>query len=122
MFVGPTVLETLEAASEEEELHHSSQDIVTAGAWAGNKDMTLRERLNHLTPDRCEELASQLLKFPDVFRDSPELTPWAAHDIDVRHCKPIKLPPYRVNPTRQSVVDEEIAYNVGPRSYKARLE
>ncbi|KAK3888143.1 hypothetical protein Pcinc_007788 [Petrolisthes cinctipes] len=61
MVVGTTVPETLEAASEEEEFYHSSQDIITTVACAGNKDVTLRERLNHLTPDRREELASQLL-------------------------------------------------------------
>ncbi|KAK3895689.1 hypothetical protein Pcinc_000612 [Petrolisthes cinctipes] len=52
MVVGKTVPETLEAANEEELLHHSSQYILTAGACAGNKVVTLRERLNHLTPDR----------------------------------------------------------------------
>ncbi|KAK3886044.1 hypothetical protein Pcinc_009777 [Petrolisthes cinctipes] len=87
------VPETLESASEEEELHHSSQDIVSAGALASNKDVTPREGLHHLTSDRCEELASQLSTFSDVFGDSPGLPTWAVHNIDVGDCKPIKLPP-----------------------------
>ncbi|KAK3849076.1 hypothetical protein Pcinc_044153 [Petrolisthes cinctipes] len=82
----------MEAASEEEELHNSSQDIGLV-----TKDVPLRERLMHLTPDRREQfaLASQLSRFPDAFGDSPGLTTWAVHDIAVGDFNPINLPPYR---------------------------
>ncbi|KAK4308846.1 hypothetical protein Pmani_019480 [Petrolisthes manimaculis] len=89
MVVGPTT----EVVTEEEEWPQASPEVVTAEAWAGNRDATLREKLSHLTPDQQEELESNLSRFPEVFGDSPGLTGWAAHDIDVGENKPIKLPP-----------------------------
>ena len=38
------------------------------------------------------------------------LTTWAVHDIDVGDATPVKLPPYRVNPVRQKIMEEEIKY------------
>ncbi|KAK4294442.1 hypothetical protein Pmani_032937 [Petrolisthes manimaculis] len=70
MVVGPTT----EVVTEEEEWPQASPEVVTAEAWAGNRDATLREKLSHLTPDQQEELESNLSRFPEVFGDSPGLT------------------------------------------------
>jgi len=79
---------------EEEEVH---AELVSSDLWESNSCEVLRDKLRHLPVERQEELYGRLMQFPQVFGDSPGLTSWAEHDIDVADSAPVKLPPYRVN-------------------------
>ena len=84
-------------------------DAVPVGFWEENSHSALRERLQHLTPER-KEMFQRLWKYPRVFGQALGLTTWAVHDIDVGDATPVKLPPYQVNPVRQKALEEEIKY------------
>ena len=70
----------------------------------------LEEKLSHFTPSQTSQLMSLLQKYPSVFDDSPGQTNLTYHDIDVGDSKPVKLPPYRVHPSRHQAMQDEIQY------------
>ena len=72
----------------------------------------LNEKLTHFTSPQATELITLLQKYPSVFSDSPGQTNLTFHDIDVGDSSPVKLPPYRVHPSRQKVMQEEIMYMI----------
>lgn len=55
-------------------------------------------------------MKERLERYPRVFGPTPGRTTWAVHDIDVGEAAHIKLPPYRVNPTRQESLEKELTY------------
>ena len=78
--------------------------------WQGNSEAVLREKLQHLPLPQRNELWSKLSEFSPVFARAPGKTTWIEHDIDVGEAKPVKLPPYRVNPEKQALIEEELNY------------
>ena len=70
----------------------------------------LNEKLSHVTSPQSTELVSLLQKYPSVFGDSPGQTNLTYHDIDVGCSTPVKLPPYRVHPSRYQAMQDEIKY------------
>ena len=70
----------------------------------------LNEKLSHFTSPQSTELVSLLQKYPSVFGDSPGQTNLTYHDIDVGCSTPVKLPPYRVHPSRYQAMQDEIKY------------
>ena len=83
-----------------------------ATAWEGNSREALVEMLQHLGVEKRVELLDRLWKFPKVFGEAPGLTSWVEHDIDVGDSKPVKLPPYRLNPQRQLALEAELEYMI----------
>ncbi|XP_066965398.1 uncharacterized protein [Macrobrachium rosenbergii] len=81
--------------------------------------------------DRCAELAIQhitsvpyhpesqgvverfhqtLKSIIEVFRETPGLTSWLEHDVEVGDARPVKQAPYRLNPEKAKVVEKEVQY------------
>ena len=86
------------------------EPMVPKDHWERNSVKLLRMKLSHLERDFQEGMLKVLGQFPSVFRQLPGLTTWATHDIDVEKATPVKLPPYRVNPQKQQLLDEELKY------------
>ena len=97
---------------EEEEEVMGVDVVVPATVFEGNSREALVEMLQHLSEDQRNELVDRLWQFPKVFSETPGLTSWVEHDIDVGDSKPIKLPPYRLNPQRQAALDKELKYMI----------
>ena len=85
-------------------------EMIPATAWEGNSYEALQTKLQHLDEEKREELSRRLWQHPAVFGTVPGRTTWAVHDIDVGDEKPVKLPPYRLNPIRQEALEKEIDY------------
>ena len=102
--------ECSDVAPEEEQEVMGVDMVVPATAWVGNSREALVARLEHLQEGQREELLGRLWQFSQVFSETPGLTTWATHDIEVGESKPVKLPPYRLNPQKQAALDEELKY------------
>ena len=70
----------------------------------------LESKLSHLKPDQQLQMKQLILKYEKLFPDVPKRTTVAVHDVDVGDAKPIKQHPYRMNPDKCRLADEEIAY------------
>ena len=57
-----------------------------------------------------KEILRRLSKYPSVFESVPGRTNLIQYDIDVGESNPVKLPPYRVNPQKQQLVEKELEY------------
>ncbi|MDJ0933722.1 RNase H-like domain-containing protein [Breoghania sp.] len=66
--------------------------------------------LQHLPPDQRQDLCSLLCQYKSVCSDTPGLTTWAVHDVDVGDSQPIKQHPYRLNPSKAAMVRQEVQY------------
>ena len=100
----------LAVGTKEEKEEEYYCEAVPAGLWEGNGYQALREKLSHLTAGQREELCARLWQYDQVFRDSPGRTTWAIHDVDVGENKPVKLPPYRLNPLKNQALAAELTY------------
>lgn len=65
--------------------------------------------LDHLESDRRKQLFQLLTSYRDVFQDRPGRTNLCEHTIELQpNTKPIRVPPYRVNPLKAELIDKEI--------------
>ncbi|XP_066945203.1 uncharacterized protein [Macrobrachium rosenbergii] len=92
-----------------------SEDIlcqVPSDALFGNLQNleVLREGLDHLDLDQKNDILNLIASFPDLFQDSPGRTHFLQHDVDVGNASPVKQSPYRLNPVKREIVEEEIKY------------
>ena len=55
-------------------------------------------------------MESLILEYKDLFSDTPTRTDTVYHDIELINDNPIKQHPYRVNPMKQEILDQEIKY------------
>ena len=78
--------------------------------WERNSGKLLLEKLNHLEVEQSRELLRLVERYPSVFRTVPGRTSLVVHDIDVGDATPVKLPPYRVNPHKQRLLEDELGY------------
>ena len=85
------------------------EPVVPTGQWERNSFHLLREKVAHLG-DQQNELLRRLRKYSSVFSSVPGRTQLIEHDIDVGDAEPVKLPPYRVNPMKQALVEKELEY------------
>ena len=67
-------------------------------------------KLSHLTPSQQSDMESLILEYKDLFSDTPTRTDTVYHDIELINDNPIKQHPYRVNPMKQEILDQEIKY------------
>ncbi len=86
------------------------EPVVPTGQWEKNSLTLLAEKLSHLPRGQRKELLERLGRYPSVFSSAPGRTHLIAHDIDVGEAAPVKLPPYRVNPEKQRLVEKELEY------------
>ncbi len=70
----------------------------------------LNSFLDHLTPDQKADIVELISDFNCLFSDVPKLTNVLQHDINVNGARPIKQHAYRVNPTKRSVMRQEVNY------------
>lgn len=56
------------------------------------------------------DLVQLLQKFPDLFGDVPKVSKLPPHDVDVGEAVSIKQAPYRMNPTKQLHMEEEVKF------------
>ena len=61
----------------------------------------LDQKLNHLESEKKVEVAKLILEYRHLFPDVPGRTDVLFHDVDVGEAKPIKQPPYRLNPIKK---------------------
>ena len=70
----------------------------------------LDSKLSHLSESQHQDLEKLLLEFEHLFPDVPTRTDQIYHDDDVGNADPIKQHPYRLNPSKQKYLKEEIKY------------
>ena len=70
----------------------------------------LDSKLSHLSESQRQDLEKLLLEFKHLFSDVPTRTDQIYHDIDVVNAETIKQHPYRLNPSKQKYLKEEIKY------------
>ena len=70
----------------------------------------LDSKLSHLTESQRQDLKKLLLEFEHLFPDVPTRTDQIYHDVDVGNADPVKQHPYRLNPSKQKYLKEEIKY------------
>ena len=70
----------------------------------------LDQKLNHLDSEKKDEVAKLILEYRHLFPDIPGRTDVLFHDVDVGEAKPIKQPPYRLNPIKKEHMQKEIDY------------
>ena len=65
--------------------------------------------LNHLPVDQRKQLQQLLRSFSDIFQDRPGKTDVCQHVIRLQPgTKPVRLPPYRVNPHKAELISKEL--------------
>ena len=70
----------------------------------------LDSKLSHLSESQRQDLEKLLLEIEHLFPDVPTRTDQIYHDVDVGNADPIKQHPYRLNPSKQKYLKEEIKY------------
>ena len=66
--------------------------------------------LGHLPDDDIDGLSGLILKYPEIFKDTPGRTSLIEHEVDVGDSPPIRQPPYRLNPEKAKLVKREVNY------------
>ena len=87
-----------------------SEPIVPTEHWEQNSVLLLEQKLQHLEGMQKREMLRRLSQHPSMFDSVPRRTTLIQHDIDVGESIPVKLPPYRVNPQKQQLVEKELEY------------
>ena len=64
--------------------------------------------LQHLSQDQQKDVRDLLFEFKPMCTDTPGLTTWAFHDVDVGYSKHIKHHHYRVNPAKAAIIKQEV--------------
>ena len=70
----------------------------------------LDSKLSHLSESQRQGMEKLLLEFEHLFPDVPTRTDQFCHETDVGNANPIKHHPYRLNPSNQKYLKEEIKY------------
>ena len=70
----------------------------------------LDSKLSHLSESQRQYLEKLLLEFEHLFSGVPTRTDQINHEVEVGNADPIKQHPYRLNPSKQKYLKEEIKY------------
>lgn len=95
------------ASSPEEDFVHHSSDLQTARLLNSEMLKVLPSRLEHLSPEHCNDILSLVARFAELFGDVPSQTSVLSHDIDAQ---PIKQHAYRVNSVKRTLLEQEAEY------------
>ena len=72
----------------------------------------LNNKLSHLEPSQQEELKQLIHEYEHLFADIPTRTDKIYHDVIVEDSKPINQHPYRMNPLKQTYLQDEVKYSL----------
>ena len=70
----------------------------------------LDQKLSYLDPVQSKEMKQLIYQYEHLFPDIPTRTDKIYHDVNVEDSQPVKQHPYRMNPTKQKYLKEEIQY------------
>ena len=70
----------------------------------------LNQKLSPLDPVQRKVLKQLIHEYEHLFPDIPTRTDKIYHDVTVEDSQPVKQQPYRMNPTKQKYLKEEIQY------------
>ena len=70
----------------------------------------LKAKLGHLNHSQIAELKAVIQDSLKLFPDVLSRTNVAYHDVNVREAEPVKQPPYRVNPQKRKLLQQEVEY------------
>lgn len=66
--------------------------------------------LLHLSDTQPNDVCVLVNKYPELFNDIPTQTTILQHDVEVAKAAPVKQHAYRVNPMKQKIMFDEVAY------------
>ena len=75
-----------------------------------NYDILKDQKLSHLDPVQRKKLKQLIHEYEHLFPDIITRTDKFSHDVIVEDSQPAKQHPYRMNPTKQKYLKEEIQY------------
>ena len=58
--------------------------------------------LSHLSGDHRADLKQLILKFPEIFKDTPGRTSLIEHEVDVGNSPPISQAPYQLTQKKEN--------------------
>ena len=67
-------------------------------------------KISHLDPVQRKELKQLIYEYEHLFPGIPTRTDNIYHDVNVKDLQPVKQHPYRMNPTKQTYLKDEIQY------------
>ena len=71
----------------------------------------IEKKLEHLPLEELLPLASLIREYECLFRDVPSKTTLIKHDVEIIDgAKPVREHPYRVNPLKMKIMDDEVKY------------
>ena len=70
----------------------------------------LKSKLGHLSPSQTTDKQTLIQNSLSLFPDVPSRTDVVCYDVDVGTAEPVKQHPYRVNPEKQRVLQQEVEY------------
>ena len=85
---------------------------LSASTKLSNSDI-LRQfdaKLTHLQPSQQEDIRELIREYGHLFPDVPSRTTLIEHDVNVGDAQPVKQHPYRLNPSKQAYLNNEIQY------------
>ncbi|XP_071943657.1 uncharacterized protein [Antedon mediterranea] len=72
----------------------------------------IEDKVGHLSRDRKVEIVSLIFGNLQLFLDVPGRTNLVEHDVKTADCSPIKQNPYRANPFKMKILQNEIDYMI----------
>ena len=91
---------------------NDTENMVDCGVRLNNSQIlsNLKAKLGHLTQSQSPELEAIIQGNLKLFPDVPSRTNAVYHDVDVGETEPVKQPPYRINPQKQKLLQQEVEY------------
>ena len=95
-----------------EENSDSEDNLPVYGIRLNNSQVisNLKSKLSHLSPSQAIDIETLIQSNLSLFPDVPSRTDVVCHDVDVGTAEPVKQHPYRVNPEKRRVLQQEVEY------------
>ena len=101
----------VEMVMNEVKLENNSDEISIEFPHANSEILNnLPEYLKHLDGEELQQIIDVILEFKELFKNDPGRTNVIEHDVDVGEANPIKQGPYRLNPSKNNIVNKEVDY------------
>ena len=99
-------------ADENPSLQNTEENLLDYGIRLNNSQIiaNLTSKLSHLSHSQAAELEMLIHNNLSLFPDVPSRTDVVFHDVDVGTAEPVKQRPYRVNPEKREVLQQEVEY------------
>ena len=87
---------------------------VPDGRWKSDNSeilSNLDNHFSHLSYHQSQDLKRLIHRYPSIFKDTPGLVSCVNHNVVLKpDAKPVRQPPYRMNPQRAEMVKQEVKY------------